>query len=178
MNKLIAVIAIFLLFTSLCHSQYVWTGIMYHYQTGSIPPPHYYSYDLTINNEGGGYLVYSPGYSGDTSWNYNMKIDEASINKLNDEIQKSKVLIGTIQSLPRNKQTIGGSLRNLTIILSDTNPNTDHPPITIVTPYFPTQEYKEALDSLYDTIRNLVPQSVWDEIDRIREVYIKKNSKQ
>lgn len=177
MNKLTAVIAMFLLSTSFCYTQYVWTGIIYHYQTGSIPPPHYYSYDLTINNDGVGLLVYSPGYGGDTSWNYNMTIDEASINKLNDEIQKSKVLIGSIQSLPKDKQPIGGPILYVTIILNDTNPNADHPPTNIVTPYFPTQEYKEALDSLYNTIIKLVPQSVWDEIDRDKEAYTKKHSK-
>jgi hypothetical protein len=176
MNKLTAVIALFLLCTSLCYSQYAWTGLIFHYQSGTVPPPYHYSYDLSIKNEGVGYLTYSPGYSGDTAWNYNINIDKSSINKLNDEIQTSKVLLGSIQSLPSGKQPIGGSLQNLTIIISDTNPNADHPPLTIVTPYFPTQ-YKEALDSLYDSIKELVPQSIWDEIDQNREVYIKNHSK-
>jgi hypothetical protein len=158
------------------YSQYSWTTLIYHYQTGSIPPPHYFQYDLNINYEGTSTLVYYPGYNADTTWVYNFKIKEEDIKILNDSIVSSKVLSEPILSMPEHKHPIGGSMQNLTIILPQ-DPGLDQKPPSLVLPFFPQPEYKDALDNLYSTIKSLIPQSIWDEINQRKEEYEKNYKK-
>jgi hypothetical protein len=49
MKKILNLTLILVLSTGIVIAQNQWEEIVYHYQTGTVPPPYYYSYDLTIN---------------------------------------------------------------------------------------------------------------------------------
>ncbi len=147
-------------------AQYEWTDAQYHYQTGSIPPPYYYEYDIFINTSGTGTLVFHPSYVTDSSKsyeNYTFTVSESGIKSLNKEIKKSKVLTSTFEEL--EKHPIGGSLQNAIILLYQ-DPATDHQPKRVTTPTFPaSSKQKIALDKLYAKIKSFVPQKIWDDME-------------
>jgi hypothetical protein len=172
MSKIIFITVLFS--SALTFSQ--WDEIVYHYQTGSVPPPYFFSYDLTINSAGTGTLVYSPNYGNDTTWVYNISFTESDLKKLNEVITRSNILNETIPALPDSLKPIGGSLQNVSI-QTPQDPSLDQAPPRIVTPYFPEESYKEALTGIYSVIQKMVPDNVWNEINERKEEYNKKNEK-
>lgn len=157
-------------------AQNQWEDLVYHYQTGTVPPPYYYSYDLTVTYSGTGTLVYSPGYGNDTTWVYNITFSQSDIDKLNEVIIKSNVLNEKTPALPDSLHPIGGSLQNISIQLPQ-DPNLDQVPPRIVTPYFPADSYKESLAEIYSVIQKMVSDNIWNEIHDRKEEYIKKHEK-
>lgn len=149
-------------------SQYSWTDINYHFQTGTVPPPYYYSYELYINSGGSCSISYRPSYSNDSVWVYKFDLITDQLNTLDSSINKSGVLTDSITSLPENKHPIGGSLKNVVITLYQ-DPVLDRLPPVIRTPYFPSGDYKQKLENLYESIVLLVPQSIWDDIEMRKE---------
>ncbi len=162
-------------FSSAC-AQTDWDEIVYHYQEGSVPPPYFYSYDITISAGGTGTLVYSPNYGNDTTWVYNLTITESDMSKLNEAITRSNVLNEKIPELPNEKIPDGGPAQNITVTLSQ-DPNLDRTPPKIVTPYYPEESYLETLTGIYSVIQKTVPENVWNEINSRKAEYIKNNEK-
>ena len=160
-----------LFFNATLYCQYSWGSLIYHYQTGSIPPPHFYQYDLTLYADGTSTLVYYPGYSNDTTWVYNFSIGSEDIKILNDSITGSKLLSEPITSMPEHKHPIGGSMQNVTIFMVQ-EPGVDRMPQSIASPFFPIPQYQDGLKNLYAEIKSLIPQSVWDEISKRKEEYM------
>ena len=152
--------------SAVAQAKYEWTDVQYHYQTGSVPPPYYFEYDLYINSTGKSTLAYHSSYSSDSAKkdeNYSFDISESDVKSLNNEIKKSKVLSSTFKEM--DKHPIGGSLQNVTVVLYQ-DPVIDHQPPRISTPYFPaSSKQKKALDKLYEKIKSLVPQNIWDDIE-------------
>jgi hypothetical protein len=146
--------------------------LIYHYQTGSIPPPHFYRYEFTVNSGGFGTLVYYPDYSDVESWVYSIKIPDSEIKQLDEAVTKSRILDETVPALADSLRPIGGSIENVTVFLQQ-DPNLDQVPKRIITPDFPQKKYKERLEQLYISIKNLIPQSTWDEIKARKEEFIK-----
>lgn len=176
MRKLLIILFGLTIFCGNAKSDLKWTDIIYHFQTGTIPPPHYYRYDLTINSAGFGTLVYYPDYSEMDSWVFALKFSEEDINNLDKLITDSNFLNETIPSLPDSLLPIGGPLKNLTIVMAQ-DPNLDQVPQRIKIPYFPAEGYKEKIDALYGEIVKLVPQSTWDEIQTRKDEFIKNYKK-
>jgi hypothetical protein len=176
MKKIIFLILNLLIISGFSLAQTKWTEVTYHYQTGTIPPPHYYKYDFTVNSSGFGTLVYFPDYSEMTTWVYAVKLTEEEIAKLDRAITQSNILNETIPSLPDSMLPIGGPLQNLTIMMEQ-DPNLDQLPPRISIPYFPSKEYEEKVDGVYNEIKNLIPQSTWDEIKTRKDEFIKNYGK-
>jgi hypothetical protein len=168
MNRLIKAIILISLSPLYIFSQLAWTDITYHFQTGTVPPPYYYSYELHINSGGECNLTYRPTYSNDSIWVYKFNLISDQINELDSIVIKSGVLTDSINSLPENKHPIGGSIKNIIITLYQ-DPTFDRMPPVIKTPYFPTAEFKEKLENLYDSAGALIPQNIWDEIKERKE---------
>lgn len=153
-----------------------WTELTYHYQTGTVPPPYFYKYDITLNTAGDISLVYSPGYNtqpGDT-WAYNLKALQQDVDSINNMLISSCIFDKTIEALPQEKTPIGGSLQNMIIVLKQEDPLLDQAPKRITTPYFPECEIvKETLKTIYEKIKSLVPEDTWNAINTKKEEYIK-----
>jgi hypothetical protein len=168
MKKITLIFVSIFLLTSHLYSQYEWSELIYHYQTGSIPPPYFYSYELRIASTGSGTLLYYPDYSEDTVWTFAINITEDDLKVLNSSILESNILGGQIPSVPDSQKPIGGPLENLTVILYQ-DPNLDQLPQQITTPYFPEKEYTEKLEKLSDLMKRFIPETTWKEIDYQRE---------
>ncbi len=176
MKKILNLTLILVLSTGIVIAQNQWEEIVYHYQTGTVPPPYYYSYDLTINPSGTGTLVYYPNYGKDTTWVYNITFSQDDINRLSGAISESGVLTETISELPDSLKPIGGALQNISI-QQPQYPNLDQTPPRIVVPYFPKPEFKEKIMALYSYIQKMVPENIWNEISLRKEEYIKNHEK-
>ena len=153
-----------------------WSALDYSFRSGTMPPPYFYSYNILINSDDtSGFLKYAFDYSQEDNppLEYKLTFSEEQMGKLNEAIKESKVLCEEIESVPDSLQLIGGSVQNVKIIIVNPNPNLDQPPRIIETPYFPTEEYKEGLDNLYETINKLVPENIWEEIKTKKDEYIK-----
>jgi hypothetical protein len=162
---------IFFLSGSGIFAQFDWTDIQYHYQTGSIPPPYYYSYDVFISASGSGNLYYHGGYSSDstrTDSAFSFNVNSKDLSALNKLIFKNKILTREIETLPRDKTPIGGSLQNVLITLAQ-DPRLDRKPMRIETPYFPASEKdKRILDQIYNKVKFMVPLDIWDAVSALK----------
>ena len=176
MKNIILSISVLFIITGLLMSQAKWTEITYSYQTGTVPPPHFYRYDFTINSGGFGTLVYQPDYPDTETWVYTVKLTNEDIKQVSEALEKSGILSITIPSLADTLKPFGGSVENLSVMLEQ-NPDLDQMPGRIITPKFPQKEYKEQLDELYTVIKNLIPQSTWDEINARKDEFIKNYQK-
>jgi hypothetical protein len=167
MKKLI-ILFIFLLLPASVLSQSEWNELFFHYQTGTVPPPYYFSYDITAAPSGLLTLAYHTGYQTDSTWTYKLNIPAESFADLNKAIKESGVLTETIPELPQEHRPIGGALQHVMIILQQ-DPTLDQLPQRVTTPDFPEEAYKEKLNTLYEQIKKLVPASTWDEIAAKKE---------
>ena len=170
MKTLILSIALMILLLSVkANTQYEWTGLQYHYQTGSVPPPYYFEYDIYISPTGSGSIAYHGGYETDTTrkdYNSDFNISSDDLAALDEQIQNSGVLTDNFEELV--KHPIGGSMNKVYITMPQ-DPRLDHKPPRIETPYFPkSKKQKAALGKLYEKIRSLVPQTIWDEIEKLK----------
>jgi hypothetical protein len=163
---IISAIVLFLLLSIDANAQYKWTDIQYHFQTGSVPPPYYYEYDIYLNVTGTGSLAYHTGYGNDSTrkdYYYDLKLTSGNIKTLNKEIKRSKVLTDTFEEMEQHP--IGGSVQNV-FVVPPQDPRLDRKPPRIQTPYFPASDtQKKALERLYTKIKAFVPPSVWDDIE-------------
>jgi hypothetical protein len=158
---------------------YQWTELTYHYQTGTVSPIYFYSYDLTLNTTGDISLVYSPGYitQQTETWSYKLKTGQQNIDTLNSMLASSCIFDSTIEALPPERTPIGGSLQNMVIVLKQ-DELLDQAPKRITVPYFPKCEViKETLKTIYEYIKSLVPENTWNEINAKKEEYIKSQEK-
>lgn len=176
MKRILNLALILALSTGITFSQNQWEELVYHYQTGTVAPQYYFSYDLTINPSGTGTLVYYPNYAKDTSWIYTIKFSLDDINKLSGAITESGVLGGTISELPDSLKPIGGSLQTISI-QQPQDPNLDQTPPRIVVPYFPKPEFMEKIMVIYSIIQKMVPDNIWDELHLRKEEYSKLREK-
>lgn len=156
-----------------------WTIIQYYFQTGTVPPPYYYSYSILINTDKKVILKYIAGYLQDdtNTFNYELTLTNDQLKTLNDEIEKSEVIEGDIKSLPQDRTPVGGSNNSLRITFVNPNPNLDQPPrIKDITP-FPEKQWVEKLDNLYKYIKELVPKANWDDAAKRRDEYMEKHKR-
>lgn len=146
-------------------SKIQWSETIFHYQTGSVPPPYYYSYDITINTAGGLTLIYKPGYS-DTlkTLQYEQHLTSDDIKRLNESIINTGILDGEIE--PAVKTPIGGPLQNVRVVVTESGVDRVK---SFQSPNFPKDpDIKAKLEALYTMIKGFVNRSTWDELEKMR----------
>ncbi len=176
MKKVLFLSLVFGLSIAGASAQNKWEDLIYHYQTGSVPPPYYFSYDLTISSSGAGTLVYTPDYGEQSTWVYNITFTESDMSKLDEAITASNILNEEIPGVPDSLKPIGGALQNISIQLQQ-DPSLDQVPPRIVTPFFPPGQFKDKLDEIYTIIQKMVPDNIWNEINSRKEEFIKSREK-
>ena len=172
--KKIILILIFFISVSCSKSQdnqaKIWSAITYNFFSGPLPPQYQNKYSVVINEDNYCYFSYSIGFDSDAnSTSKIFTVSDDNIAMLTQLVNESGLLEGKIISLPEHKHPIGGSLRSVSVVLKQTDPNLDQPPPVYVAPYFPVEEYKEKLEKLYEYIYMLVPQDYRDEFIKKRD---------
>ncbi|MFA5011514.1 MAG: hypothetical protein WC644_06120 [Ignavibacteria bacterium] len=139
-----------------------WSALQYFYNSGPLPPPYHYSYEITINNNGESSLNYRLGYDEQKPpINYSFNVSKQDLKLLSEKITTSQLATGKIKAVPENQHPVGGSLERVKLIITKENPELDQPPVAFESPYFPIEMYKKNLDELYSFIKKLVPDSIW-----------------
>lgn len=153
-----------------------WSAIQYFYNSGPLPPPYHYNYEVTINNDGASSLNYRLGYDEQNPYlNYSFILSKENMKVLSDKISLSQLSTGKIESEPENHHPVGGSLEKARLIITKANPDLDQPPKAFESPYFPTEKYKKNLEELYSLINKLVPDSIWSDVKAKKSEYELKN---
>lgn len=178
MKNLILAVLFLMVFTSCSKSQdsipKVWSSVQYNYTAGPLPPPYHHSFDISVNSDGDSKLIYRLGYDNSKEpLVYTFMVSPADIKNLDEKVVCSKLLTGNVEAIPENKHPIGGSLNKVRIIIPNPNPDLDQPPRVIESPYFPTEDYKDGLQDLYDFIKTLVPVETWNDVSLKKEEYEK-----
>jgi len=158
MKKLIFLaIALFVVSTVFAQSN-KWSSISYSYSKGPVSPEYQYSYSIDISADGSGKLLYTKA---STTSEYDFKVGKKGRKKLNSAINNSKVFTVSPEEMKPKELTVGGPQRSITITKWQ-SPMLDARPEVIIVPSQVNDVYSTGVNNLYDTIENLVPNSVWN----------------
>jgi len=135
-----------------------WSSISYTYSKGPVSPEYQYNYTIDINPDGEGKLIYTK--SAKTS-EFDFKVGKKGRKKLNSALNKSKVFTVSPEEMKSKDMMMGGPERSITITKWQ-SPMLDSRPEVIIVPSQVNDTYLMGVNNLYDTIENLVPNSVWD----------------
>lgn len=149
-----------------------WSVVNLMYESGPIPPQYQYSYTVIINSDKTGEYLYSFPMGDEKKLQYKFSISSEQMKGLYSAIEKSKVMEVNIPKLSEEKVPIGGSLSRVLITVVNPDPGLDQPPKVYESPYFPAEEYKENLESLYNYIENLVPKEIVKKASDERENFL------
>jgi hypothetical protein len=149
-----------------------WSVVNLMYESGPVPPQYQYSYSVIINSDKTGEYLYSFPMGDEKKFQYKFSISSEQLKGLNSAIVKSKVMEVDIPKLPEEKVPIGGSLTRVLITVVNPDPGLDQPPRVYESPYFPTEEYKDNLETMYNYIGNLVPKDIVKKASDERENFL------
>lgn len=149
-----------------------WSVVNLVYESGPLPPQYQYSYSVIINSDKTCEYLFSYPMGDEKKLQYKFSITREQMKGLNSAIEKSGIIGIKIPELPEDKVPIGGSLTRVIITVVNPDPGLDQPPKVYVSPYFPTEDYKENLDALYKYINNLVPKDFVKKTSEERDNYI------
>jgi len=134
--------------------------LIYEWHAGTVPPPHHYEYTIRVVADGRGAVNYFLNYDDITVWTESLAVSKSALEEVYRLMAKNGV---TTKAWPEAKRhPVGGETQWLNVVANRK---------TIMIPAFP----KDAggLPEVYDAIRALVPQPVWDKLSGLREEYIK-----
>ena len=169
MKDLLFTLLMLVVFTSCSKSQdnshTDWSSLQYFYSRGPLPPPYHYSFEITVNKDGNGALNYHLGYGENTPLNYTFTVTAEDLKLLEKKVCQSKIASGIIDAVSENNHPVGGPTEYARIIIPNSDPNLDQPPRVFQSPVFPKEEYAEGLKELYESVRKLVPDDVWFDVN-------------
>lgn len=138
-----------------------WDNILYSYSSGPVSPEYQYNYKISVNISGWCKLTYTKnGISKD----YDFFAGLREMKKLKSELRRSKVFRVSPDEMKSENILIGGHVRNAVITLYQI-PTLDQKPETITIPNQVNEKYRKGIEELYDSIEDLVPQSVWNQTE-------------
>ncbi len=138
------------------------THLEYHYRAGSMPPPAHYEYTIRVAANGEGEVVFYPDYPQHNPpvWSEPFPVSQKPLSQVNALITKKKIL--TRKWRAPAHPAIGGSLESLTI---------ETPDKTAAVPSRLNARDAADMRELYDAVRALVPQPIWDSLWARRQAF-------
>ena len=131
--------------------------VTYEWQEGSLPPPHHYSYRITIGPTGGE-IRFVPGYTfqDPPTWRESFAVPEAARTELYARLSAA----GPLPPADEADQSVGGSIASLkwrggTVTLSS-QVERDRRPV---------------FDDLAERLRRLVPAELWSDLQARRRAF-------
>jgi hypothetical protein len=133
---------------------------IYEWHAGTMPPPHHFEYTIRVIADGRGAINYFPDYDNTSVWTESLAVSKEALEKVCQLMVKTGV---TTKAWPEAKRhPIGGSTQWLNVVANRK---------TIMIPAFPRDPGN--IQKVYDAIKALVPQPVWDKFSGLREEYIR-----
>lgn len=136
--------------------------VIYHWQEGSVPPPYHYEYEIRVGPGPLGQVVFYPDYPGQGTpkWQEDFALSAADLDRLYGLMDRQHIFQQQWQSPLR--QTVGGSLEFMDISVSS---NHSRVPSQLV------EKDAALVREIYDALRSLVPQALWEDLHARRQVY-------
>lgn len=133
------------------------------WNTGALPPQYYYSYTIDIQSSGESILVYQAGYEVDESlcWQTDFKLSEKQVDDLYTFLQKNDLLRS---DWTEGQPLLGGSGTSIRI-------TADGKEFLIPSISELEQADRRIVQKAIDTINQLVPQKIWDEMKNRQDAY-------
>ena len=135
--------------------------ITYHWDTGSLPPKYHYSYEIIIQADGAGQFIYQQSYEGIGAPPPSVTTFTVFPEKINQlyQLLLTKNMLRT--EWAKSQPSIGGSSSELRITVDGKTFSLPNDTLMIEVDRTDSTE-------VYDFIKKLVPQSIWDEMANIR----------
>ena len=167
MIKKLMVMAISLLLLAACNQKTTDVAqdfsLYFEWNTGSLPPQYTYSYAITLGPGTQGKLAYQPGYEEDEKlyWEVDFSITEQQMVELYQYLDS--------QDMFSDKWNEGEPMEgssSTTLILNNNGKQYNIPNISIL-------DHSEVarVDAAMQAIRDLVPGTIWDEMDARQKEY-------
>ncbi|MEO6693808.1 MAG: hypothetical protein ABIY50_10380 [Ignavibacteria bacterium] len=158
MKKLFFLAISLLMVTAAFAQSNKWSSITYTYSKGPVSPEYQYNYSIDISPDGNGKLVYTKASKTNE---YSFQFGKKGRKKLNSALNKSKVFTVSPEDMIASDIMMGGPLRGLSITKWQ-SPMLDARPEVITVPAHVNETYQTCINQLYETIENLVPNSIWN----------------
>lgn len=138
--------------------------VTYHWEEGSLPPPYHYEYTISIGPDQQGSIELIPDYSFNDPpvWRETFSIALAELDALYALLVEMGVF--TREWLPATDYPTGGSIRRLT---ADA-----HGQRFSVPSFVADETAARDIRAVYDAVRAMVPETVWDKLKALRERYV------
>ncbi len=138
--------------------------LIYEWHAATVPPPHHFEYTIRVIADGRGAINYFPDYDNTSVWTESLAVSKQALEGVYRLMTKTGV---TTKAWPEAKRhPIGGSTQWLNVVANRK---------TVMIPAFPKDPGN--IQEVYDAVKALVPQPVWDKFSGLREEYIKNYKK-
>ncbi len=127
-----------------------------------MPPPAHYEYTIRLAPNGAGEITFYPDYPQHNPpvWSETFAPAAEEFSRLHSLIAKKKIM--TKKWRPPTKSPVGGSLEFLEVIMADKQ---------VAVPSRLNAKDAAALREVFDAIRALVPQEMWDRLLARRQAF-------
>ena len=138
--------------------------VSYYWETGSLPPPYFYSYTITIGPSAEGTITFEPGYStyDPPTWVEDFQLSESDLDLLYEELYDANVFEGEWHQ--KEDIPVGGSADKMAVIAYGRDYSI---PI-----YVEGEEKSKSIKKVYEEIETLVPQEIWDKLNEQHDEYV------
>jgi len=134
--------------------------LIYEWHAATVPPPHHFEYTIRVIADGRGVINYFLNYDYTSVWTDSFSVPRDTLEKVYRLMVKTGILTKAWPEAGRHP--IGGSTQWLEVVANKK---------TVSIPAFPKDPGN--IQEVYDAIKALVPQPVWDKFSGLHEEYIK-----
>jgi hypothetical protein len=138
-------------------------ALEFRWAEGSLPPPYYYEYTITIDNAGNGTVVFSPDWDFENPpvWTETFSLDAAALDALYAAFRDN----GLFDRDWRQNELppVGGGAESLTVTANGK---------MYEVPYFVAQGQSSAAGVIKGSVPLVVPQQIWDDLYARRDQYV------
>jgi hypothetical protein len=143
-------------------------ALVYHWQTGTVSPLYFYSYEVTIKPDGRGQVAMIPSYT-DTDgpvWTESFEVSRAERDNLYLALVEKGLFTGPWRSTERPPMGAGRQWLKV---------NANGAVVEIPADLAPDR--KAAAEEMFSLVKRMAPQSLWDGLQTRLEKYRKERSK-
>jgi guanosine-3',5'-bis(diphosphate) 3'-pyrophosphohydrolase len=141
----------------------------YAWREGTVPPPYHYEYRITLEASGNGEVLFRPDYPSEQppEWRESFTVSFEELQGLYRRIVEEGILGRQWEPIPDEEARIGGELESMEIV---ENARAHQIPSSIVD--------ASRVEPVYQRIRSMVPETIWQSLMRRREAYIREQLEQ
>lgn len=135
-------------------------ALRYEWYAGTMPPPYHYEYTITVGPGLQGEIVFYPDYSGEgvPEWREAFAVTDEQLDRAYGLMVEAEVFDRRWSEM--RDRPVGGDTEWLSVMANG---------VSVRIPALP--EGGEALEPVYDAVRGLVPDAIWESLRARRQEY-------